>query len=93
MESSERDLQQQLARIRELSADTIQLDEQNRSLQQRQISDGQYIEELENENRQLASQSDREWFLIGAAVLLFGMILGLIIPRLRFKKKSDWGEF
>ncbi len=91
--SSERDLQQELDRIRELSANTVQLDEQNKSLKQRQISDGQYIEELEAENSRLGSQSNREWFLVGAAVLLFGVILGLIIPRLRFRKKSDWGDF
>jgi len=31
--------------------------------------------------------------MIGAAVLLLGIIIGLIIPKIRFRKKSSWNTF
>jgi SH3 domain protein len=52
-----------------------------------------HIYELESENRKLSARSDREWFIVGAAVVTFGILLGLIIPRLRLQKKSSWGDF
>ena len=35
----------------------------------------------------------RTGFLIGAAVLFAGLLLGLIFPRLRIQKKDNWGSF
>jgi hypothetical protein len=31
--------------------------------------------------------------MVGAAVILLGIITGLIIPRIRFRKKSSWDQF
>lgn len=92
-ESSSRGLQEQLDEIRELSTDTIRLDDQNKRLKQQLIDNERHIDELESENRRLSARSDREWFIVGAAVVTFGILLGLIIPRLRLRKKSSWGDF
>ena len=52
----------------------------------------QALEDAKAENRRLASRSNREWFVIGALVVIFGILVGLILPRIRWKKKSSWGE-
>jgi SH3 domain protein len=85
--------QQQLDRVTRLSADTIQVDDQNRQLKQRLVDSDRQIEELTGENRLLASRANREWFLIGGAVLVVGLLLGLILPRISWKKKSSWSDF
>jgi len=91
--ASSKSLQEQLDRIRKLSSETVQLDDQNKRLNQRLIDSVLRIDQLETENRELLAKSTREWFIVGAAVLTFGVLLGLLIPRLRLRKKSGWGEF
>lgn len=93
LQAKNRSLQEQLDRISRLSASTIQVDEQNQQLRQRIVENDSRIELLEIENARLASRSDREWFLVGSAVLIAGLLLGLILPRIRWKKKSSWSDF
>jgi SH3 domain protein len=93
LQASNRSLQNQLDRITKLSANTIEVDDQNQLLMQ-QLADGQQrIDALEADNGRLASRSDREWFLVGGAVLVLGLLLGLIIPRINWRKKDSWSEF
>jgi len=93
LQSSNSSQQSQLERITRLSADTINVDQQNIQLKQRLAENEQQIDTLEAENRQLASRANREWFLIGGAVLTAGLLLGLILPRIRWRKKSSWSDF
>ena len=93
LESNNSSVQEQLDKITKLSANTIKVDEQNRQLKQRLAENERQIDLLEVENSQLASRADREWFMIGGAVLTLGLILGLIIPRISWKKKSSWSDF
>jgi SH3 domain protein len=91
-ESSGDELQRELARITSLSSNTVQIDAENRQLKQTLAETQQALEESQAESRKLASRSNREWFVIGALVVMFGILVGLILPRIRWKKKSSWGE-
>ena len=92
LQSSNSSQQSQLERITRLSADTIQVDQQNTQLKQRLAETEQQIETLQSENQRLASKANREWFLIGAAVLVAGLLLGLILPK-TIRRKSSWSDF
>ncbi|MFW2404470.1 MAG: TIGR04211 family SH3 domain-containing protein [Gammaproteobacteria bacterium] len=91
-ESSSDELQRELARITALSSNTVQIDAENRQLKQTLAQTEQALEDAEAESRRLASRSSREWFVIGALVVMFGILVGLILPRIRWRKKSSWGE-
>jgi SH3 domain protein len=93
LQSSGSSVQQQLDRVTKLSAGTIQVDDQNRQLKKRLIESDQQMELLAAENKRLSSRSNREWFLVGGAVLILGLLLGLILPRISWKKKSSWSDF
>jgi SH3 domain protein len=93
LQSSNSSQASQLERITRLSSDTIKVDQQNIQLKQRLAENEQQIGKLEVENQQLASRANREWFLIGGAVLTAGLLLGLILPRIRWRKKSSWSDF
>lgn len=80
----------ELADIRLAAASIVEIRDQNTSLQQRLIQRDREVEELGANNARLAGRSDQSWFLIGAGVLLGGIILGLIAPSLRRKRRSDW---
>lgn len=86
------DVHQELDRVRELSADVIQIDIDNVQLRQSLGEIQAELEQVRAENRRLASRSDREWFVIGALVVIFGILVGLILPRIRWRRKSSWGE-
>ena len=48
---------------------------------------------LDKDNQQLRSNVTQEWFIIGGAVSIGSLILGLIITRINWRKKRDsWGD-
>lgn len=80
----------ELADIRSASANVIEIREQNDSLRQRLAGRDQEVERLKLENGVLASRNNQNWFIVGAGVLLGGIVIGLIAPSLRRKRRSDW---
>ena len=92
LEQSATGLRKELDEIRRLSSSVIEVDEQNKELRQRLINNEQVLDEVKAENSRLAARSNREWFVIGALVVIAGIMIGLILPRIRWGKKSGWGE-
>ncbi|MGI9331430.1 MAG: TIGR04211 family SH3 domain-containing protein [Gammaproteobacteria bacterium] len=92
LERSGANLQSELDEVRRLSANVIEVDEQNRQLRERVAASEQKLSELQRDNDRLANRSSREWFVVGAGVVILGMALGLILPRIRWRRKSSWSE-
>ena len=79
-----------LADLRTAAANVVETRDQNESLRQRLIQREREVEELTAANTRLASQDKQNWFIVGAGVLLGGVVIGLIAPSLRRKRRSDW---
>ena len=48
---------------------------------------------LSEENQQLRSNVQQEWFIIGGGVSIGSLILGLILTRINWRRKRDtWGD-
>jgi SH3 domain protein len=93
LEQDKAGLQAQLDDITRKAANTLAIDEQNQRLQQ-QLTDADIrISLLEQENEQLTGQTNRSWFITGALVLCGGVLLGLILPRLKFQRRSRYDRF
>jgi SH3 domain protein len=80
----------ELADIRIASANAVEMRDQNTRLQQRLIDRDREVEVLSADNARLAGRNDQNWFIVGAAVLLAGIVVGLVAPSLRRKRRSDW---
>jgi SH3 domain protein len=89
-ESSNAEIGAELAEIREVSANAIALREQNESLRRRVNELQTQIDRATMENSELASRSRQNWFVVGAAVLFGGIVIGLVAPSLRRRRTSDW---
>ena len=89
-ESAASDLGSELADVRDVSANALTIRDQNESLRRRLNERDQLVDQLTVENASLTGRADREWFLIGAGVLVAGIIIGLIAPSLRRKRRTDW---
>ena len=85
-------LQTELAQIKQAAADTLAIKERNESLNRRLDSVSAELEAARLRNRELKERSERDWFLAGAGVLVGGMIIGLVIPKIRWKRRRSWGE-
>jgi SH3 domain protein len=90
MRSSHDHLSKDLTDLRTAAANVVEIRDQNESLRQRLIQREREVEELTAANTRLASQDKQNWFIVGAGVLLGGIVLGLIAPSLRRKRRSDW---
>ena len=92
VESTGQGLQKELDDVRRMSANVMKIDSQNKSLRQSLNKSQAAVEKLQADNQRLASRATREWFIIGALVVIVGMLIGLILPRVRWRKKSSWGD-
>lgn len=90
LSTDKKQLDAELARLNEIAKKPIILDRQNRQLQERNVTLEKDLQRLNQENHSLKDRSQREWFIAGALVLFGGIILGLIIPKLRGRKRSAW---
>jgi SH3 domain protein len=84
----------ELAQIRRTAANVLGINEQNQSLMNQLATAQIRADTLEQENRQLASQSTRYWVLSGGLLVLVGIILGIWLPRIRWqRRRSGYDRF
>lgn len=80
----------ELAEIRDASANAVAMRDSNTDLRRSLLEHEQQLELLAQENRALRDGAVREWFVVGAGVLFGGIIIGLVLPSLRRKRRSEW---
>ena len=90
LSTDKKQLDSEFARLNKVAKKPIMLDKQNRQLQTKNVTLEKDLQRLNQENHSLKDRSQREWFIAGALVLFGGIILGLIIPKLRGRKRSAW---
>lgn len=54
------------------------------------ISAGKEVEMLRQENQLLKDRGRKDWFIAGAGVMLIGIVIGLLVSRIRLRR-SGWG--
>jgi SH3 domain protein len=93
LDSESRKVNQELAEIKHTASSALAIDSENKELKSRVVSLERQMQTLQQENEGLKDRTARDWFMVGAAVVLLGIIVGLIIPRIRWRKKSSWDTF
>lgn len=91
-ETSQR-LSKELDDLRRTASNAVALSNENRQLKEKLQQLDNQMQSLVIENSALTDSDAKHWFLIGAAVLFLGLILGLILPRLKMQKKNSWSSF
>lgn len=92
MQESNAQLQTELEKVKNVARDTLTINDKNKALAAALAQAQEKQTVLQVENERLKNNTEQAWFLRGAGVILLGMFLGLLIPKLRFKKKRKWGE-
>ena len=93
LEREKSELEEELAEIKRTSANVLSINSQNKQLREQLAAEEIRVATLEQENRELSSQTTRYWFMSGALVLVVGMVLGLWLPRIRWQRRSRYDRF
>jgi len=93
LDAESRKVSQELAEIKRTASSALALDAENKDLKSRVVVLERQLQTVGQENQSLKDRTARDWFMVGAGVVLLGIIVGLIIPRIRWRKKSSWDTF
>lgn len=85
-----RKLEQELTHIKEISANSLEIDNRNKTLLVNNEQLKTRLNTLQAENQQLLDSTQQRWYLYGAMTLLTGILLGLFGPSLKPQRKSGW---
>ncbi|RMH13998.1 MAG: TIGR04211 family SH3 domain-containing protein [Gammaproteobacteria bacterium] len=83
-------LERELKRIKQAAGSTLAIDAKNKDLQQKLIASEHELQRLQQENQVLESNNSRKWFLYGGSFAVFCMLLGWLLPKLSWRRKSNW---
>jgi len=85
--------EQELQSIQRTASNAIRISNERNELRKQVADLTREAEDLKQENRDLSNEATRDWFLIGAGVIVAGILIGLILPHLRFqRRRSSWGS-
>jgi len=90
LDNEHRNVSQELTEIKRTASSALAIDSENKELKSRMVALERNLQTVQQENENLKDRTARDWFMVGAAVVLLGIIVGLIIPRIRWRKKSSW---
>jgi SH3 domain protein len=85
--------EQELQSIQRTASNAIRISNERNELRKQVADLTREAEDLKQENRDLSNEATRDWFLIGAGVIIAGILIGLILPHLRFqRRRNSWGS-
>lgn len=93
LERNNSQLEASLADIKRTSSNVLSINSQNKELRNELEITRIQADAFEQQNRELTSQTTRYWFLTGAIVLIFGMVLGVWVPRIKWQRRSRYDSF
>lgn len=70
----------------------LELSEENKLLKKQAIDLQRRIQDLESETVRLSDRGRQDWFVVGAGVLFAGMLVGIIVTRIRWRRRSNWNQ-
>jgi SH3 domain protein len=93
LQSERTNLSNSLDDLKITAANPLSLSKKNKQLKKELEKAEANVAMLDKDNQALRSNVMQEWFIIGGAVSIGSLILGLIITRINWRRKRDnWGD-
>ena len=86
-------LQMELNHIRKTAASALAIESENKRLSNERSRLETELQAAQQESITLKDRRDREWFVRGAGVVILGILIGLILPKMRFRSRTRWNSF
>lgn len=91
LSGSESEMEKELEHIKKISANAINLDKKNQELMERTESMKIALDTLKADNERLRSNQELNFLIGGGALILLGIFLGWLLPKLTGKRSDGWG--
>ena len=92
--TTERDqLARELNELKKTAAGPVQLKNERDELQERVVNVERDLQQYKLENQALKDTASQDWFLYGGLLSLAGVLLGFILPKLGWRRKSSWDSY
>ena len=86
-------IQKELDTLKRTAANAVQIAQERKKLRKQVATMSRELADQEQEIRELKNSTTQRWFLIGSGVLFGGILLGLVLPHLRVRRRKDsWGS-
>ncbi len=80
--------------LRKASSNPVEIKLQRDKLQNRVISVERELQQVKHQNQVLEDNTDQDWFIYGGILVLFSVMLGFVLSKLNWQRKSsNWDEF
>jgi len=90
LQANNNKLQEELASIKRVSENAINLDRRNRELRESNEQLKNEVEVLTADNLRLKENNERDKMLLGAGLVLLGVIIALVAPMFKREKQAGW---
>lgn len=92
--AAERDrLARELSDLKKTASSSFQLKNERDELQERVVNVERDLQQFKLENQALKDTASQDWFLYGGLLSLGGVLLGVILPKLGWRRKSSWDSY
>ena len=92
--ATERDhLSRELNELKATAKDAVNLKEERDLLQERVVNSERDLEQMKLENQALKDTTKQDWLLYGGALVIIGLFLGFILPKISWRRKSGWDTY
>ncbi len=92
LQTSNQALTLELEEIKRVSAQALELRDENSRLSAELEQQQAALQREVLKSQRLQNSTDRKWFVTGAGVTLLSLFLGLIIPRIPWRRRRRWGD-
>lgn len=86
-------LDKELNLLRKTASEASVMVEENRSLRVEADEAKRALREFQIETDDVTNQAHQRWFLLGGGAVLIGVLLGLLLPYVRPRRKKRWGGY
>ena len=92
--ATERDqLSRELGELKITAKNAKQIEKNRDELQEQVVKNRQKLEQLELDNKILSDTTQRDWLIYGGALVIIGIFLGFVLPKISWRRKSGWDTY
>jgi len=92
LNDSAQNMDKELSKIKRVTARPLAIEKNNETLRLDLAKKTSEVTLLAEENANLKNRDQRDWFVMGAVVTIGSILFGILLTRIRWRRRSSWGS-